>query len=94
MPRAVVSLDRAGVPALLLALGTREVIVLAETASHGSGSAANFAGSTVASVFCALGAEAEDEPDSFLLSESDEQPHDDEHHRDGGAGEYAGESRG
>lgn len=94
--REVMSLDLAAVPFLDFAEGTRDVTVFLVIDLHGSGSAANFAGSTVGSAFLlALGdADDSDEPDSFLSPESDEQPHDDEHHRDGGAGEYAGESRG
>lgn len=92
LPREAVSLDVPGVPPLVLAFGTRSSIVFFAIDVQASGSAAYFAGSTVGSDFFALG--ADEEPDSFASPESDEQPHDDEHHRNGGAGEYAGQSRG
>lgn len=91
----MVSLDVPGLPPLFFVLGTRSSIVfLPSDEEQASGSSANFAGSTVGSVFFALAEAEAPEPESFASPESDEQPHDDEHHRDGGAGEYAGQSRG
>lgn len=92
--RAEVSLDVVSEPALLLALGTSEVIVFVEIALHGSGSSANFAERDRRHRLLRARSGGGRGVRLLLAAGVRRAAGDDEHHRDGGAGEYAGESRG
>lgn len=93
------SFDLAAVPLASLAFGTSDSMVFAAIALHGSGSLAYLAFSSAEEAL-PLGL-ADEDASAFLelplpesLPESDEQPHDREDHRNGCAGEDAGETRG